>query len=84
MDHKHTSSTNTVSSSKSYHSEESSVVDETTKQTTKNQQWMNFVTRRVGMLGDMLRSKSIVSSSVTTEENHESNYVIDIVAVTGM
>ena len=78
MDHKHTPSTNTS------HSEESSVVDEKTNQMTKNQQWMNFVTRRVGMLGDMLRSKSYVSSSVTTEENHESNYVIDIVAVTGM
>ena len=78
MDHKHTPSTNTS------HSEESSVVDEKTNQMTKNQQWMNFVTRRVGMLGDMLRSKSIVTSSVTTEENHESNYVIDIVGVTGM
>ena len=78
MDHKHTPSTNTS------HSEESSVVDEKTNQMTKNQQWMNFVTRRVGMLGDMLRSKSYVSSSVTTEENHESNYVIDIVGVSGM
>ena len=70
-----------TNSSKTYHSE-SSTVDEKTSENSKHQQWMKFVSRRVGVLGEMVRGRGTFSTPVTTGDQM-SNDVIDIVGFAG-